>query len=157
LKNLILSRDIFHLYRDTTFGFNPETYEQIMYILYNNNVCIEDKTFLILKIEFDGYKIVGKKRILLNTEAKLLIDKSTSRIYFPDIDYYVYRVSERSYFNSDEDFGHEGKFALYNHLGKRLTKFVYDEIREVDEDGLLFALRNGNYVLLNKDGKEIKK
>jgi hypothetical protein len=157
-NNSSLSEIVYQQIIDKVVIFDPDNFEETITVV-KERIDSTDKTFIIFKNEYGGERIVNQKRVLLNFEGKLLIDQYTERIYFPNAENSLYRVSESSFYRIDPEVqcGPEGKFALFNHLGKQLTKFVYDEISEADNKGLLNASRNGKKVLLDKRGKEVSR
>ena len=56
-----------------------------------------------------------------------------------------------------DNINYGGKWALFDHKGKQLTKFIYDFIGNPNEEGLLYCTRKNSkerYLAIDKNGNE---
>jgi hypothetical protein len=134
---------------------DPETMEEEYVELFVADT--KDKTFFLKKIG----KNQNAKALLIDMQGKVIIPPNwpyLERIYTKKEANNLYKACTKVTVDGDK-INYGGKWALFDHKGKQLTKFIYDFIGNPDEEGLLYCTRNNSkdkYLAIDKNGIEFE-
>jgi hypothetical protein len=142
---------------ESIYVLDPETMEESYIDLFAADP--KDKSSIIRKINPKNNGNLNSKALLIDMQGKVIIPPNwpyLERIYTKKEANNLYKACTKVTVDGDNIINN-GKWALFDHKGKQLTKFIYDFIGNPDEEGLLYCTRKNSkdkYLAIDKNGNE---